>query len=149
MRNLNTLPKMSKQKQDRPRHSLQPQPHQPIHGPLRQTKSQNYDRRHSVGGARKKITTSTISTIHEVEGESTISGSSDVVEVVNEKKKEKKRSGSGGKKKTSGYDNVAFEGSTGSLTIDRHQGQFQRNSVQGSFISTSSSVKNPSIRSLP
>lgn len=142
---------MSKPKQDRPRHSLQPQPiTQPILTPLRHTKSHNYDKKRiSVGGgAKKKLPLTTIPTIHEVDGESTASG--DHVEVVNEKKKEKKRGsvssgGGGGKRRSHGYDNGGFEGS---LAAGR-QLQFQRSSTQHSLMSTSSSMRDVSVRSLP
>lgn len=137
---------MSKSKQDKPRHSLQPQSnHQVLPGPLRHTKSHNYDKK----GARKKIST-TIPTIHEVEGEAT---SAEVYhQVLNEKqsKKERKTSiRSEGGRKSGGYDNAGFEGSTGSLAVVGSGRQnFQRNFTQQSFTSTSS-IKDPSVRSLP
>lgn len=134
----NTLPKMSKPStQDRHRHSLQPQINLTPLGPLRHTKSHNFER----SGAKKK--TLIISTIHEVEDEASVASGGEV-EIVNEKKKEKRSSI---RKASGGYDNAGFEGSTGNLT--RSQQQFRRNSAQGSFISTTSSVRDPSIKSLP
>lgn len=87
-----------------------------------------------------------IPTIHEVDGESTASG--DHLEVVNEKKKEKKRGSvsSGGKRRSHGYDNGGFEGS---LAAGRPTTQFQRSSTQHSLMSTSSSMRDVSVRSLP
>lgn len=135
---------MTKTKLDRPRSSLQPHSSQPIFGALRHTQSQNYTRKHS-SGVRKKVPTTTIPTIHEVDDSEFGRGD---LEIVNEKKREKKRDSVSSKGRSYVYDNAGFEGNVAS-TVGSRQEQFHRSSTQHSFMSTTSSMKDTSIKSLP
>lgn len=133
---------MTKQKLNKPRHSLQPQSSQLPPVSFRHTKSANYDKRQ---GAKKRSSgpgNTAIPTIHEDEGEAT--GEVASVQIVDEKRKERKTSRESTK---SGYDNKGFQGSTTSLASGSGR-QFQRNSTQQSFMSNSS-MKDQSVRSLP